>query len=82
VAPGKISFFYSDTKVETVPESVLPHSEPLTFRKKIYRDLEELQVDLDEWLFLTTMSELIREKSAVVVNSWRRLRMTSKCGRI
>lgn len=36
---------------ERFHKTVLQEFYQITFRKKIYKDIEELQVDLDEWLF-------------------------------
>jgi transposase InsO family protein/molybdenum-dependent DNA-binding transcriptional regulator ModE len=46
----------------------------VTFRKKVYRDLESLQLDLDQWIEIT-MSVPIREKCAVEGPRLKRLKM-------
>ena len=44
--------------------TVLQESYQVTFRKKLYADLESLQEDLDEWPFIIIMSETTKVKCA------------------
>ena len=42
-----------------------------TFRKKLYADIETLQVDLDEWKNTTIMNDPIKERCAVAAHPWK-----------
>ena len=42
----------------------------ITFRKKLYADMEELQKDLNEWI-TTTMNEPIKVKCAADEHRWK-----------
>ncbi|PMN03347.1 hypothetical protein BCT40_20830 [Vibrio lentus] len=49
---------------ERFHKTILNEFYQITFRKKLYGSMEELQKDLDEWI-TTTIIVLIKEKCAV-----------------
>lgn len=61
-------------------KTILQEFYQVTFRKKLYEDLESLQMDLENWCGFTIMSKLIRGKCAAGVRHWPRYLMENGSG--
>lgn len=65
---------------ERFHKTILQEFYQVTFRKKLYVDVESLQMDLDKCCGITIMSELIRGKCAAGVRQWQLCLMVNGSG--
>lgn len=65
---------------ERFHKTILQGFYQVTFRKKLYADLESLKMDLDNWYGITIIRELIRGKCAANVRQWARYLMENGPG--
>ena len=66
---------------ERFHKTILQEFYQVTFRKKIYEDIDQLQNDLDLWIVTTTMNAPTRAKSAKAERPCRPWRTVKKSGR-
>jgi len=66
---------------ERFHKTILQEFYQVTFRKKVYQDIDQLQNDLDLWIVTTTMNAPTRAKSAKAERPGRPWRTVKKSGR-